>query len=595
MTTPRRNTFSLKYKEPKLDNLKGLISDLTLSKRDDFRKDYGKFLSLMTKKVDYGIISSLAQYSYPPLHYFTFVDFQLAHTLEEVERIVGLKLKDFNPFLKLEEEVGPKKIVLALSINVPIVLANWVEKGGFKGFSMRFLEELALKFKKEGNWNTFYVVLALLIHGIVLFPNVEKFVDHVAVEVFLSGNPVPFLLANIYHALHARHEKRGGTLLCCAPLFYTWFMQHMPEKGHFMANELKYPQRLASLTASSIRWYIREWETPYIIVSCGEFPNVPLLGTKGCINYNPMLSRMQHSYSMDGLPEVKNLQPFVLFDIQASNPDVRVIRKAWLKIVRKSKEFGKINTLVKEPYTRWVKKRVEEIHLPFIFNASAFPKVPESKPIFPKEMEKLVAKVKELELENTELRIQMYRAILENQNLKDEHKGKAQELEDINKRARLLEDQKDEKLSCEILQKEEAERNCHHLKYRLEEANRRFAVLESQEGDATYLLLKNVCVYRKRLYRETRVALDEDQQVIKKLQELYIEWNGKFRNLARFFNLNMLELPEKLQEVVWCMCPENTPPQVFNFVKFCKKMVKELTIDLATIIRAETELKFTCT
>ncbi|XP_050910078.1 uncharacterized protein LOC127123953 [Lathyrus oleraceus] len=101
---------------------------------------------------------------------------ELAPTLEEVERIVGLKLKDFNPFPKLEEDMGPKKITSALSINVPTVRDNWGEKGGCEGFAAIFLEDLALKFKKSGNWNAFYVVLALLIHGIVLFPNVEKFV-----------------------------------------------------------------------------------------------------------------------------------------------------------------------------------------------------------------------------------------------------------------------------------------------------------------------------------------------------------------------------------------------------------------------------------
>ncbi|KAI5437923.1 hypothetical protein KIW84_023883 [Lathyrus oleraceus] len=203
------------------------------------------------------------------------------------------------------------------------------------------------------------------------------------------------------------------------------------------------------------------------------------------------------------------------------------------------------------------------------FVAAAFPKTLEPEPILPEDMEKLTTKVKELKLENTELRIQMNRVILENQNLKEERKGKAQELEDSNKRARLLEDQKDdldhiligstsvirtrkeelkkveyricelgrmldksvmdkkeiklnfkaqirelrdtlkkckEKLSREILLKEEAERNCHHLKYQLEEANRRFAVLESQEGDAAYLLLKNGCVYWKRLYIEARAT-----------------------------------------------------------------------------------------
>lgn len=97
------------------------------------------------------------------------------------------------------------------------------------------------------------------------------------------------------------------------------------------------------------------------------------------------------------------------------------------------------------------------------------------------------------------------------------------------------------------------------------------------------------------LYREARASLDEDQRVIKKLQDLYVEWNGKFVNLARFVNLNMLALPEKLQEADWRMCPENTPPQVFNFVKFCKRMVKELTTDLATIKRDGMEIKFTST
>ncbi|KAI5437054.1 hypothetical protein KIW84_023248 [Lathyrus oleraceus] len=217
---------------------------------------------------------------------------------------------------------------------------------------------------------------------------------------------------------------------------------------------------------------------------------------------------------MDGPPDANDLQPFVLSDIQASNPDVRAVRKAWLKVVRKGKEFGKRNILAKEPYIQWVKERVEEIHLPFILKASAFPKTPDPKPILPEDMEKLATKVKELELENTELRIQMNRVILENQNLKEERstsviRTRKEELKKAEYRicelGRMLDkslmDKKEiklnfeaqirelrdtlkkceEKLSREILQKEEAERNCHHLRYQLEEATRRFAVLESQE------------------------------------------------------------------------------------------------------------------
>ena len=30
--------------------------------------------------------------------------------------------------------------------------------------------------------------------------------------------------------------------------------------------------------------------------SCADFPNVPLIGTKGCINYNPVLAQRQFGY-----------------------------------------------------------------------------------------------------------------------------------------------------------------------------------------------------------------------------------------------------------------------------------------------------------
>lgn len=138
-------------------------------------------------------------------------------------------------------------------------------------------------------------------------------------------------------------------------------------------------------------------------------------------------------------------------------------------------------------------------------------------------------------------------------------------------------------LPREVLRKEEAGRSCLHLEYKLGETNRRITALENQDDDTNYMLLKNDYVCWRKLYGEAITALEEDQRVIKKLQYLYVEWKGKFLNLDRFSNLNILELPEKLQEVDWCMCPENTPPQVFNFVKFCKKIVKELTNDLATI------------
>ncbi|XP_050876877.1 uncharacterized protein LOC127080605 [Lathyrus oleraceus] len=439
-----------------------------------------------------------------PLRYFTFSDFQLAPTLEELERIVGRNLRDHDPFPKFDEGITAKRITSVLGMEVQLIISNWDKKGAFNGFS-------------------------------------RCFVDHVVVRIFLSGNQVPFLLADIYYALHERHEKKGGTLLCCEQLLHTWFISHMPEKGPYTSKTVKPSQKLTSITANHVKWYFRDWETPNIIVSIGDFPNVLLIGTRGYINYKLILSLMQHSYSMNGPPKAEALEPFILHDIDADNPIVKKIKKSWKIIVRR---------------------------------------VPEPKPILPEYVEKLNAKIKELELENSELQLKLNRTTLENENLKDERKEKDRDLEASNKRARTFEDKKDElddiligtkpvfktkneelkkahlkiqeldkmlerslvekrearidyesqicelrdtlknckdKLSREVLRKEGAERNCLRLEYQLGEANRRIAGLENQEGDVTYMILKNDYVYWRGLYMEARAALDEDQCVIKKL------------------------------------------------------------------------------
>lgn len=100
--------------------------------------------------------------------------------------------------------------------------------------------------------------------------------DQIVVEIFLLGNPIPLLLADIYYSLLERHEKKEGTLLCCAPLLHAWLMSHLKEEGHIMSEKLKWSQKLGSIAAGNIKWYLREWETIDIIAICGNFPNVLL-------------------------------------------------------------------------------------------------------------------------------------------------------------------------------------------------------------------------------------------------------------------------------------------------------------------------------
>lgn len=92
--------------------------------------------------------------------------------------------------------------------------------------------------------DAFKAVLALLIYGIVLFPNMYGFIETSSICLFLTQNSAPTLPTYIYYYLTLRREKKGGTILCCASLLHKWFLSHLPNKGlswrtRFNSNGLK--------------------------------------------------------------------------------------------------------------------------------------------------------------------------------------------------------------------------------------------------------------------------------------------------------------------------------------------------------------------
>ena len=90
--------------------------------------------------------------------------------------------------------------------------------------------------------------------------------------------------------------------MCCIPLLSRWFISHLPLS--IMKNEkgLRWSQRIMSLSHIDIYWYSRSHEDITIIDRYGEFHNVPLLGIRGGITYNPLLALCQFGYARrDGL------------------------------------------------------------------------------------------------------------------------------------------------------------------------------------------------------------------------------------------------------------------------------------------------------
>lgn len=71
--------------------------------------------------------------------------------------------------------------------------------------------------------------------------------------------------------------------------------------------------------------------------------------------------------------------------------------------------------------------------------------------------------------------------------------------------------------------------------------------------------------------------------IIQNLQALYEEWKNKYINMIVLTNYTLQDFPDKLKEDNLIMFPENTPEEVYHFVKFCKKIMAELITDIQAL------------
>ena len=100
------------------------------------------------------------------------------------------------------------------------------------------------------------------------------------------------------------------------PALYVWMVSHYvmhngrptcPLEDFCMVpdkSKINWEELLASMTGSIIRWFPRWEEVPNVLCRCGVFPNVILMGTKGCVNYNLMLGIRQLGYPIRGPPSM---------------------------------------------------------------------------------------------------------------------------------------------------------------------------------------------------------------------------------------------------------------------------------------------------
>ena len=228
----KKRFYHVKVKSLELASLQKLRQRMDQVQHQAFRKAYGKIWDLALIEVYVEAIASLAQYYDQSLRCFKFGDFQLVPTIEEFEGILGCPLGRRKPYLFSGFYPSMARVEKVVKIS-PLELDRLKQnRNGVVGIPRQHLVEKAKALADQGERTLFIDVLALLVFGIVLFPNVDGLVDLAAIDAFLAyhhkkESPTIVVLADAYDTFDLRCEKSSTRIVCCTPALYVCLVSHI--------------------------------------------------------------------------------------------------------------------------------------------------------------------------------------------------------------------------------------------------------------------------------------------------------------------------------------------------------------------------------
>jgi len=376
--------------ENNLIGLRELGQRLGPIQRGTFRKRYENILGLLEVKVQVPAVTALAQHYAPPMRCFTFRDFQLVLILEEYDQILDLPLEGRVPYKHLEQHVSIPTLAGIMKSHPRELEGRLVTRRGVRGFPKKYLETYLHQLADKEDWEIFMDVLALVIYGVLVFPNQEDLVDYDAIGVFiavktLAENPVSAILADTYTTLDLWHERRKRKMACCLSALYVWLVSRIAERavgfrcpvelalkrGPELRGGDEWKQFFAGLNETKIQWQPLWQSRSHLAYSCGKYRNVPFMETKCCINYNPVLAQRQFGYPIKGAPTPASLIALLFYYEDRNVTEVlRQVRNAWKNVIYMYRDSRPWATDREVPYCRqWVAERVKEVKLPFKLDA----------------------------------------------------------------------------------------------------------------------------------------------------------------------------------------------------------------------------------
>ncbi|RDX74510.1 hypothetical protein CR513_45740, partial [Mucuna pruriens] len=117
---------------------------------------------------------------------FTFKDFQIAPTLEEYERLLGLPLTESPLYFHQGQPPSWATIARLLRVSEAEMSKQRRNRNDLEGIPMVYIEERLLQFQEEQHWGAMMDILGLFLYGVVLFPYIEDYIYLAVIEVFLA-------------------------------------------------------------------------------------------------------------------------------------------------------------------------------------------------------------------------------------------------------------------------------------------------------------------------------------------------------------------------------------------------------------------------
>ncbi|RDX66262.1 hypothetical protein CR513_54989, partial [Mucuna pruriens] len=293
--------YLVQIRSPNVQALRYLGSGLKGQWRRAFEKMHDNLLQIQEIETQSKALEALVQYYNPPTRCFTFRDFQLAPTLEEYKRLLGLPLAESAQYFHQDQPPSWAVIARLLKVSKEEMTISKRNQNGLEGLPRVYLEQQLHQLQGREDWPTVMDTL--------------------------------------------------GTSCPIEDFKWSW-IQPMTKEAWF--------RKLDEASKRTIRWYPSWNEREHIIVKCEGYPNVPLLGTQGVINYNLELVVQQVGYPMIRPPPEEVMTPFMLYGPKAHKGihyRSNTIKKGAVgKLWSCGASLG---------YRRWLEDRVKSVGLPW--------------------------------------------------------------------------------------------------------------------------------------------------------------------------------------------------------------------------------------